>query len=268
VQRAALLLGALAFLAGCGGSESAQDALAETASNLEEIRSGTMSFEYSASGEDGPEVGVQVEGPFDFDSGGPLPAAELEVTQFAGSRRSSTTFISTGDKAFLRLGEQTFELQAEMLQGAGGGDGGNGDLGELEIGDWFLEPELSGGGDVGGAETDRIRSRLDVVAALNDFLAAADAFAAVDLPAIEGPSAQNIENAVRSAVVEVWTGTDDRLLRRLVLEVELELAGSGELREALGQLAGAQLRLELGISNPNEPVTVEAPMDAVPYPAG
>lgn len=268
MRRAALLLGALAFVAGCGESESAQDALAETASNLEAIRSGTMSFEYSASGEEGPDVGLQLEGPFDLDSGGPLPAAELQITQFVGSTRSSTTFISTGDQAFLRLGEETFELPAEMLQGAGGGEGDGDALGELEIGDWFVEPEISDGGDVGGADTDRIRSPLDVVAALNDFLAAANALAGVDLPAIEGPSAQNLRNAVRSAIVEVWTGTDDRLLRRLVLEVELELAGSDELREALGQLAGADLRLELRISNPNEPVAVEAPQDAVPYPGG
>jgi hypothetical protein len=267
VRRAALLLGALAFLAGCGGSESAQDALAETASNLDEIRSGTMSFEYSASAKEGPEVGLQLEGPFSFDSAGPLPVAELRITQFAGSRRSSTTFISTGEKAFLRVGEQTFELPPEMLADGGGG-GEQGGLGELEIGDWFVEPEISNGGEVGGAETDRISSPLNVVAALNDFLAAADALAGLDLPAIEGPSAQNVENAVRSAIVEVWTGTDDRLLRRLVLDVDLELGGSAELREALGQLAGAQLQLALRISNPNEPVTVEAPTDAVPYSAG
>lgn len=55
---------------------------------------------------------------------------------------------------------------------------------------------------------------------------------------------------------------------RIDIAVDLELRGSAELREALGQLAGAQMRLEMRISNPNEPVTVEAPMDAVPYPAG
>jgi hypothetical protein len=267
LRSASAFLAALALLpAACGGGGgSAQEVLAETATKLGDIRSGTMSFRYVASSAGGAEAGVELEGPFGFESGRPLPVAELEITQFAGSRRGSTTFISTGEKAFLRVGGETFELPPEMLAEAEGGTEA-GALGELRIEDWFLEPELSDGGEVGGAATDRIRSRLDVVSALNDFLAAAEALGGLDLGALEGPSAQNLENAVRSATVDVYTGKDDRLLRRLSIEVELELAGSGELREALGDLAGARLRLDLRISDPNEPVSVQEPEDAVPYP--
>jgi hypothetical protein len=268
VRAAAAFLAALALAAvACGGEEGAEEVLAETATGLAEIRSGTMSFEYAASGEGGPEAGVKVEGPFSLAGDHPLPVAELKITQFAGSRSASTTFISTGEKAFVRVGSETFELPPEEFGGAEGeSGGGQAGLGELRIEDWFLDPTLSNGGEVGGADTDRIRSPLDVVAALNDFIEAAGALGGADLSPIEGPSAQNLENAVQSATVDVYTGKDDRLLRRVAIEVDLELVGSNELREALGQLAGAHLRLDLRITDPNEPVSVEEPEGAVPYP--
>jgi len=103
------------------------------------------------------------------------------------------------------------------------------------------------------------------VAALNDLLAAARELGGVELAPVEGPNADQFRRAVRSATAEVLTGKDDRLLRRLAFDVDLGVQGSEQLRQILGSLAGAHVDFELTVTNPNQPVQVEAPANAVPY---
>ena len=64
------------------------------------------------------------------------------------------------------------------------------------------------------------------------------------------------------ARAEVVTGREDRLLRRADVSLELTLTDP-EVREALGDLAGARLALSLEVKEINRPVEV-----AVPQPQG
>ena len=109
------------------------------------------------------------------------------------------------------------------------------------------DPKLDEGPDVGGDETDRIRSKLDVSRALAD----------VGCPLAS--DAQDLERAVKAARVEVLTGKDDRLLRRLTVDLDLSLKVPENLRRRLGQLVGGRLRLIFEIRDPNAKVKVEAP---------
>jgi hypothetical protein len=269
VIRAPLLTLALVLaLAGCGGetsgSSSPEDALAETAANLGEIRSGELLLEVTASADE-DEVGFRLEGPFAFaESEGELPVAELEYTQIAGDREATVTFVSTGERAWVvsdgEAQEITETAPLESLRGSGSGGGGGGPgLGELGIGDWFVDPEISDGGEVGGAETDEISSELDVVAAANDLLALLQALGRDGPEELDERSAEQLRRAVESATVEVWTGKEDRLLRRLVADASFEAEPPEELRDALGDVPRAALHLELGISDPNGDVSVEPP---------
>jgi len=263
------LFAALAVAASACGSPSADDVLAETAENLGEIESGMLVLRLVVSSE-GEDVGFTLDGPFALaKSEDDLPVAEVEYTQIAGAEAASVLFISTGEKAFVRVGEETYELppeQVDELRGASGSLDGGGGLEELRIGDWFEEPKLSEDGEVGGAETDRVRASLDVVAAANDLIELARAFGGTDVSKLEGSSARQLERAVEKATIEVFTGADDRLLRRLVIDADLEADVPPELEDVLGRLPGAAFHLELTISNVNEPVRVEEPADAQPFP--
>jgi hypothetical protein len=274
MRRLALAGVFLALAAGAcgGGSDSASDpgeALAETARNLGEIRSGTLDLRVTV-GTNGEEAGFVLEGPFAFaESADTLPVAELEYTQSAGSESETVRFVSTGEKAFVVLGEQAFELPEERvatLRGTGAGDGAAAGLDELRIEDWFQDPDLSDGGSVGGAETDRIRAGLDVVATANDLLELAAAVGSDVGGPLEGASAEQLRRAVESATVEVFTGKEDRLLRRLVVEASFRAAPPPELEEAFAGLPQADFRLELTIADPNSEVSVEEPANAQPLP--
>jgi hypothetical protein len=274
VRRLLALVLLLPALAGCslGGGGDADDVLGETAANLGEIRSGTLDLRLIVAPRDGDEFGFEVHGPFALaESEGALPVLDVDYTQIVDGRRGTVSLVSTGDAAFAvvdgrayELGDaQTQELRAASgaLGGSGGGSGGG--LEELPIDDWVVDPEVEDGGEVGGAATDHVSGELDIVAATNGLIELGRGFGR-PLPRIEGPNADLLRDSARNTRFEVWTGEDDRLLRRLLLEAELGLQVPAELRAALGDLVGATITFELGVTNPNADVTVEAPPDPRP----
>jgi hypothetical protein len=68
---------------------------------------------------------------------------------------------------------------------------------------------------------------------------------------------------VDSAPIDVWTGKEDRLLRKLEITIEFSPAA-----EQVKSLVGAGVHFTLGISNPNEKITVEKPTNVQPYSPG
>ena len=262
----AALVVALA-VGGCGTpGSSPEDVLSETAANLGEIESGDLSLEVVVTS-GGQDVGFALDGPFALAKPGGLPVANVEYTQIAGPERATATFVSTGQEAFVVVGGATYELPDEQEDDLRGARGAGEALDELAIDDWIDEPELSDGGEVGGADTDRIRARLDAVEAANDLLRLASQLGA-DVGPLAGKSREQLARAVESGTIEVFTGKDDRLLRRLVIEARLGADVPRELESALGDLAEARFRLEMTIADPNEPVTVDEPANAQPFPGG
>ena len=273
-RRAALLVAALAVLpAACGGSEEEQanEALSETASNLQEIRSATLGLRFAATAEvaDEPtEVGFVLEGPIALGEEGELPVAELEFTRIAGTEETTATFVSTGEAAYVRLGETMYELpadQQDQIRAAGGQLEEQGGLGQLDVERWLQAPQLSDGSAVDGEETDRITADLDVVNLVNDLLEVGSMLGGFPAERIEGADAEQLERAVESARAEVVTGKDDRLLRRLAIDVDF--GGSADVPADLRGLLRAGIELDVTLTNLNEPVEVAEPEGAQPLPA-
>lgn len=264
----ALLALALA-LAGCGGTGSGEggpaSVLAETEANLAAIESGNLSLRVLAAGtgEDGGEVGIELRGPFAFGAEGRLPVAELEYTGIGGEARAGTTFISTGEKAFLELEGTTYELPPSMVEGLRGRGDADAGLESLGIEDWLLDPELS----AGSGETERVEGALDVREAASDLAALLGELGAGNVGPLDENATEALERATESSRVVIVTGSEDRLLRQLTIELELGVEGARELEQALERLGGgAALTFDLHIDQPNEPVHVDEPENAVPYP--
>jgi hypothetical protein len=267
---APLALAAVALAACGGGGGNAEDVLAETADNLEEIESGRLAMRLvvTPKGEDAETVGFELEGPFSLEGPGSLPVARIEYTQIRGSARGAVTVVSTGRNAYIEVDGQAYELppeQADELRAAGEDlEEGEG-LGELGLDDWIEDPKLSDGGVVAGVETDRIDADLNVASAAHDLVEVARGLAQGSLADLSDADEKTIERATRSAKLQLFTGEEDRLLRRLDIDVDLGFNVPSELRNALGNLVGARIDFQLRVEEPNRPVTVNEPEGALPY---
>jgi hypothetical protein len=246
--------------AACGGGADARDVLAETSANMGEIESGDLSMELLFSGKDGERAGFTLEGPFALREG-ELPEAQLDYTQIAGQQSATQTFITKADQAYVRIGGTTYELPQETAEEIGSTLAPSGGLAAIQLSSWVEDPTLESGEEIGGDETDRISADLNVSATVNTLMAIASQLGGTEpLAALSGTTAEQVKAAVESAEIDVWTGKDDRLLRRLQVAIDFAPAA-----EKVRDLLGASLDFTLEISNPNEPVTIEQPTDAQPF---
>jgi hypothetical protein len=256
-------------LAACGGNGDAEDVLAETASNLEKIESGNLMMRLAVTprGDDPERFGFQLRGPFSL-AAGKLPEARIEYTQFRGPEQATVTVISTEGKAYVEIDGQAYELaraQSEQLRAAAQELRKGQGLGELGLDDWIEDPKLSDGGTVDGVETDRIDATLDVPAAAQDLVELARGLAQGSLERLSEADEETVARATRSAKLQLFTGQDDRLLRRLDIDVDLGFDVPSELRAGLGELVGARIEFDLAVADPNRPVAVQRPQDVLPY---
>jgi hypothetical protein len=268
VRRLALLL-AVTALVGCGGGDGdANRILSQTAANLGKIRSGDLTLRLVVSPREGTKgrIGFELHGLFALRRGS-LPVARISYTQIAGAHEGTATFVSTGANAYAEVDGQAYELPAsatEQVRSAAAGLGGSaGALGSFHVESWFDDPKVEGSDEVGGAEADHVSADLDVVAAANGLLDLVRDLGR-DAPRIEGQQAKQLEDAVESSSIDVWSGTRDRLLRRLVLKADLGLDVPQSLQQALGDVVGAKIEFELAIARPNEPVKVSPPANPLP----
>jgi hypothetical protein len=249
------------------GPFAADDPLAATQAKLGDIRSGTMELRIVASSRSGEATGFALTGPFSLPEGDALPEAELTLEQIGTEELGPLVFISTGDVAFIEVEGQAYKLPAEQtpsLRGAAE-PGDQGPFSGLDIVAWVSEANVSDGGMLDGVETEIVRGDLDVVAAANDLLEAARDFGGVDVPAIEDQEAERLGRAVESASLELITGKEDRLLRRLRIAIDIGASAPANLDPALADLLGVEFRLLLEIRDPNREVVVRPPSDPLPY---
>ena len=263
---AVLVLALAAATAGCESTE-AQSVLEKTDANLDDITSGELRLRMVATAGPGSEdrpVGFELQGPFALATRkGELPVARLRLTRLTGRAQEQTTFISTGQRAYVEVDGTAYELpdaQVDQLRAKEGGKVGG--LEALDLVGWARDPVMTEAGQVDGVPAQRLTSEVDVVKALNDVVSfAADVGAGQDtgIRKVEGEDAEHLRRAVRQSHLEVVTGKPDRLLRRLRLDIGLAAPDVQRLEAALGPLAAARLAVEVDVSDPNRKVTVDAP---------
>lgn len=244
---------------GCAGP------LEKTAKKLGDIHSGNMEVRLTASTPGGQKTGFELKGPFSMPEGEGLPKANLTYTRFLGTTQDSFGFISTGDAAFMRVGQRTYRLPDERVASMRGSEdaGRKGPFSGLDFDKWVPDSEVVAAEE--GSEVETVTGDLDVVRAINDMLEIARDYGGVDRPDIEGEDAQNLRNAVKSAELTLVTGKDDRILRSLQVTMDLGRDPPEAFQRALEGFTGVNFVLEVKLTEPNSEVSVEAPANPLPY---
>lgn len=281
-----LLVAPLALL-GCGGGSagSATGLLKQTLTGAHRVHSGRLELSLSVRPTGSSTlrwpISLRFGGAFESLGAGRMPKSDFTVSLAGNGSHVRIGLLSTGAAGYVSLGAASYRLPASdyrrLAAGFGSvavppGGGGSGALAALGIRPlrWLSHPIVIGKEMVAGAPTTHIRARIDVRALLGELpalLARASALGvsgARTLSSALSPAARTrIANSIRSPTVDVWTGTADRTVRRL--QVELTVPVGGTLSVALGGLSSAHVALTMQYAQLNQRQTIVAPAHAQPY---
>lgn len=287
----ALLMVVLTGLTACGGGDNGAAAGADVNELLKEtfgpdqnVESGNLAvvLGLDAKGLRGIQdpVSIKLSGPFATSGKGKLPKLDLALTLSGAGANFSAGVVTTGEKGWLELQGTAYAVDdatfAQFKKGyedsaaKSKDDNGNPSFQSLGIDPlrWLKDPAVAGSATVGGAETYRITAGVDVSAFLEDvstLLGKAGQLgqATAGVPAsLTEQQRKDIEASVKDAALEVWTGKDDKALRRIKLTVALDVPEA--VRPRAGGLQTGKLTFDLTISDLNEPQEIAEPKNARP----
>jgi len=283
--RPLLLLALLALTAGglgaCGGDEGGDESvdtlLRQTFSGSKNLRSGRLavSVKIDAKGLgnlDGP-VAIKLDGPFQSQGARKIPKFALDVSFSGGGQNIAAGATSTGNAGFLKFQGRSYvlsdELFAQFRKGftqarAQGEASPSTSLATLGINprNWLRDAKDEGEQEVAGAKTRKISGTVDVARLLDDINRALSRASSLGLGGgaqqrlptkITAAQKRKVVDAVREAKVQIYTGAEDKILRRLTLQAEVKAAGGS-----------AGVDLDVQIADLNEPQTITAPPDPKP----
>jgi hypothetical protein len=286
---ATLVALACALVAACGSSSTSSNPntlLKQTFSGTHKITSGDLSFKITIT----PSGSSTLRGPITLDFGGPfqsrgqgkLPQSNFSISLSAQGRTASLGILSTGTAGYVSLEGQSYQLPqdtfqklesnfAQVTSTSSSGSGGS-TLSKFGIQplNWLTKPTIVGNENVGGTATTHIRAGVNVPAlvdGISTFLQKAAALGVsgtTKFPQGLSPSTKSrIASEIQNPSFDVWTGNDDKTMRRL--QIGLTIPVSGQISSAFGGLSSASLGLSIQYTNLNQPQTITPPTSLQPY---
>jgi hypothetical protein len=270
---------------GAEGQEASADTdvdtlLEQTFTGSKEVTSGNLSLtmKLEAQGEgaedlQGP-VSLSLKGPFQSQGKGQLPKFKLDAAFEGAGQSISAGATSTGEKGYVSfqgtdyvLEEQIFQqfkAGFEEAQKQGGGQDQQQSFASLGMDPrkWLTDAKTDGEAKVGDTDTVKITGGVDMDKLLDDVNNALGKASSLGLGAAGGEvpekltdqQRQQVLDAVKDPKVEIYTGKDDSILRRLV--VNLGIAESN---------ATGTIGLDVSITDLNEDQDIAEPSDAKPF---
>jgi hypothetical protein len=280
-----LLVGllAMAVLTGCGGGSSASSStdvnqlLKDTFSSGHSIKSGRIDLTVKATGQGG-SVGSQgplslaLSGPFQSQGKGTLPKLDLEARIQGSGQNITAGVVSTGDKGFVKFNGQAYVLSDAIYQQFKSGYAQAQSQASKQKGQsfatlgidparWLKNPRNEGDAKVGDADTIKITGDVDVPKLLDDVNTALQRAKSLgvqgtsSLPQQLTPAQkQQAAQAIKKLSVQVYTGKDDKILRRMVLALS-----------AVSKGQTVTLDFDLQLTSVNQDQTIAAPAGAKPF---
>ena len=198
----------------------------------------------------GGPITLSATGPVAAPAGGKGPRFDLAFAAALGGQSFKGGASSTGSRAFLRLGERSYALEGHKANAARkkAGRGALAALG-LDPTSWIEDPKTKPGGAViDGVETVTISGTLDVARMLADIARLLDGGGAGGGLLTPKLRAQ-LAGAVKTAKVEVASGADDKILRRLTAAIDF--AFPEDEQPPITGLDGGRIDLRLNLSGVN-----------------
>jgi hypothetical protein len=289
MQLRALVLLLLALVAvGCGGDGDTADSstdvdqlLQDTFSGSKPIESGKLSLALGleSDGGQGP-VTAKISGPFQSEGEGRLPQVDLQGSFEGGGESLSGGITATKDAGYVSFGGNTYEVTGPVFEQFKAGyeqsaKEASGDKGQslaslgIDPRRWLTNARNEGEAKVGDTDTIKITGDVDVPKLLDDVNGALEKIRALGVQGsdqipdrLSEAEKQQTADAIENLSVEIYTGADDRILRRMVIALGLKLP---EGSTATGGAQSADVDLDFQLLDVNEDQQIEAPSNAKPF---
>ena len=280
------LLAALALAVGaCGGdgNEASEDTdvntlLSDTFKGNKDVKSGKLDLKLNidakgAEGVNGP-ITMSVSGPFQSQGAKKLPKFDIDFAFEGAGQSIKAGLTSTGTKGFVNfqgneyaVSDQVFnQFKAGYEQAQSQGKQQNQSLSSLGLDprQWLTNPKNEGEAKVGDDDTIKITGGIDVNKLLDDVNTALQKTKQLGVQGTQQLPSQlteaqkkQVADAVKDPRVEIYTGKDDTILRRMVIALGIT--------DPQGASGSANIKFDLAISDLNEDQKVSEPSGAKPF---
>jgi hypothetical protein len=289
---AAVALGATA----CGGSDSSSSSGDDPAALLRDtfgadhpIRSGrvdaNLDVDLRGLAQLQQPLNLHLSGPFQSNGGAKLPDFALDVDFQGGQRPVTVGAVFAQGGGFLTIEGQAFDLGSDIYNSFKQGyEKAKADaaksatakkdeptLAALGISPlhWLKDPRNLGTEDIAGTQTVHIASDVEVGKLLDDvstLLGKAKnvtSSAGASVPSTLTPAQRDaITRSISSAKVDVWTGAKDHTLRKVAVNLQVDVPE--DLRAQAGNLRTGHLVLQVTLAQLNQHQAIRKPAGARP----
>jgi hypothetical protein len=281
-----LLLALVFAVAACGGgsddeassSTDVNELLTQTFTGSKDVKSGNLDLALKVEAQGGESqvqgpVSISLSGPFQAQDEGKLPKFKLEAAFEGAGQSIKAGATSTGDKGYLsfqgtdyvvedRVFDQ-FKAGFEQAQKQGSDQKQSFASLGMDPRNWLTDPQNAGDSKVGDDDTIKITGGIDVAKLLDDVNNALSKASALGLGGagqvpekLTEQQKREVAEAVEDPRVEIYTGKDDTILRRMIVDFGVEDKSSN----TTGSVA-----FDLSITDLNEDQDIAEPADAKPF---
>jgi hypothetical protein len=299
---AVLALLAALVLASCGGDDSSSggsgsgsDAgalLKDTFGAGHPIRSGrvdaTLDVDLKGLAAFAAPLNLHLNGPFQSNGATKVPSFAFDLDLEGGDKPLTIGAVFAQGGGFLTIEGQSFDLGADLYKTFKAGyekakkdaasDKGKDDdssLSALGISPirWLTDPKKAGTEDIAGTPTVHITSGVDVGKLLEDVstllgkakgvTSAGGAATGTSVPTqLSAAQRDVIAKSIKSAKVDVWTGAKDHTLRRVAVNVQVDVPA--DLQDQAGGLKNGHVIFQISIAQLNQAQKITKPADVRP----
>jgi hypothetical protein len=286
----------VALVAGCGGSDESGGSgdranassdvnalLSKTFSNMEKMKSATVDLKVQidprggSAASTGP-VSARLSGPFESQGENKLPKIAFTADLSAAGQSFKGGVTWTGEKAYIDLQGTAYEVsdmimkqfiagyEQALKQQNSSNQNGNQLLNSLGIDPqgWIKDARNEGEAKVGDIDTVKLTGSADVKQVIADLDKLTEKAGTLNVPGSGSSRVQKlteeqkreVEQAIKRLDIEVYTGAEDSILRRLVVNADLKDAGDQ---------IDAAIVFDLVFTKVGEEQKFEAPANARPF---
>jgi hypothetical protein len=281
-----LLLALVFAVAACGGgsddeassSTDVNELLKQTFTGSKDVKSGNLDLALKVEAQGGESqvqgpVSISLSGPFQAQDEGKLPKFKLEAAFEGAGQSIKAGATSTGDKGYLsfqgtdyvvedRVFDQ-FKAGFEQAQKQGSDQKQSFASLGMDPRNWLTDPQNAGDSKVGDDDTIKITGGIDVAKLLDDVNNALSKASALGLGGagqvpekLTEQQKREVAEAVEDPRVEIYTGKEDTILRRLVVNLGIDDKASG---------SSGTVGFDVSITDLNEDQDIAEPADAKPF---